>query len=61
LEQTLTEVIGDWYFGRSPSPVVRQVGCEYPCNPTCNRQPPVAGFYNKALPPREQANILVLG
>ncbi|PWZ33779.1 Pectin acetylesterase 5 [Zea mays] len=60
-KQTLTEVIGDWYFGRSPSPVVRQVGCEYPCNPTCNSQPPVAGFYHKALPPREQANILVLG
>lgn len=59
--KTLTEVIGDWYFGRSPSPVVRQVGCEYPCNPTCNSQPPVAGFYNKALPPRQQANILVLG
>ncbi|XP_066308537.1 uncharacterized protein [Miscanthus floridulus] len=36
--KTLMEVIGDWYFGRSPSPVVRQVGCEYPCNPICKQQ-----------------------
>ncbi|KAF8724627.1 hypothetical protein HU200_020898 [Digitaria exilis] len=34
--KTLVQAVGDWYFGRSQSQVVREIGCEYPCNPTCN-------------------------
>ncbi|CAO2161787.1 unnamed protein product [Urochloa humidicola] len=34
--KTLVEAVGDWYFGRSQSQVVREIGCEYPCYPTCN-------------------------
>ncbi|PUZ57774.1 hypothetical protein GQ55_5G456100 [Panicum hallii var. hallii] len=34
--KTLVEAAGDWYFGRSQRQVVREIGCEYPCNPTCN-------------------------
>ncbi|TKW13140.1 hypothetical protein SEVIR_5G079400v4 [Setaria viridis] len=34
--KTLVEAVGDWYFGRSQNQVVREIGCEYPCNPTCN-------------------------
>ncbi|CAL4951103.1 unnamed protein product [Urochloa decumbens] len=34
--KTLVETIGDWYFGRSQTQVVREVGCQYPCYPTCN-------------------------
>ncbi|ONM35766.1 Pectin acetylesterase 5 [Zea mays] len=34
--QTVAEAVGDWYFGRRR--VVKQVDCEYPCNPTCSIQ-----------------------
>lgn len=35
-DQTLTEAIGDWYFGRSQSQAVRMFGCEYPCDTSCS-------------------------
>ncbi|XP_066315562.1 pectin acetylesterase 5-like isoform X2 [Miscanthus floridulus] len=34
--QTVAEAVGDWYFGRRR--VVKQIDCEYPCNPTCSSQ-----------------------
>ncbi|KAJ1282877.1 hypothetical protein BS78_03G085100 [Paspalum vaginatum] len=35
-DKILMEVVGDWYFGRSQCQTVRMVGCEYPCNASCN-------------------------
>uniref|UniRef100_A0ACD5XWJ3 Uncharacterized protein n=1 Tax=Avena sativa TaxID=4498 RepID=A0ACD5XWJ3_AVESA len=32
--KTIAEAVGDWYFGRSHE--VKQIDCEYPCNPTCS-------------------------
>ncbi|VAH86560.1 unnamed protein product [Triticum turgidum subsp. durum] len=32
--KTIAEVVGDWYHGRSQG--VKEIDCEYPCNPTCN-------------------------
>ncbi|WVZ72015.1 hypothetical protein U9M48_020540 [Paspalum notatum var. saurae] len=37
-DKTLMEMVGDWYFGRSQCQAVRMVGCEYPCNASCNSQ-----------------------
>uniref|UniRef100_M8BY37 Pectin acetylesterase n=1 Tax=Aegilops tauschii TaxID=37682 RepID=M8BY37_AEGTA len=34
VKQTIAEVVGDWYHGRSQG--VKEIDCEYPCNPTCN-------------------------
>ncbi|KAJ1286596.1 hypothetical protein BS78_03G364600 [Paspalum vaginatum] len=34
--QTIAEAVGDWYFGRRE--VVKQIDCEYPCNPTCSSE-----------------------
>ncbi|CAL4946203.1 unnamed protein product [Urochloa decumbens] len=31
--KTVAEAVGDWYFGRRRE--VKQIDCEYPCNPTC--------------------------
>lgn len=31
-EQTAAEAVGDWFFGRRE---VKEIDCEYPCNPTC--------------------------
>ncbi|EMS61914.1 hypothetical protein TRIUR3_01654 [Triticum urartu] len=36
--QNIAKVVGDWYFGRSQG--VKEIDCEYPCNPTCNSLPP---------------------
>ncbi|KAM0921406.1 hypothetical protein ACQ4PT_006881 [Festuca glaucescens] len=32
--KTISEAFGDWHFGRSQE--VKQIDCEYPCNPTCS-------------------------
>ncbi|EAZ14457.1 hypothetical protein OsJ_04378 [Oryza sativa Japonica Group] len=34
----VAEAIGDWYFERSYE--VKEIDCEYPCNPTCSSQLP---------------------
>jgi hypothetical protein len=31
-EQTVAEAVGDWFFDRRE---VKEIDCEYPCNPTC--------------------------
>ncbi|XP_020252710.1 pectin acetylesterase 5-like [Asparagus officinalis] len=31
--KTVSEAVGDWYFGRRE---VKEVDCPYPCNPTCS-------------------------
>ncbi|KAF7026545.1 hypothetical protein CFC21_038655 [Triticum aestivum] len=36
--KNIAKVVGDWYFGRSQG--VKEIDCEYPCNPTCNSLPP---------------------
>ncbi|EEC71941.1 hypothetical protein OsI_04755 [Oryza sativa Indica Group] len=36
--KTVAEAIGDWYFERSYE--VKEIDCEYPCNPTCSSQLP---------------------
>ncbi|KAG2596043.1 hypothetical protein PVAP13_5KG133600 [Panicum virgatum] len=63
--KTLVEAVGDWYFGRSPSQVVREIGCEYPCNPTCNSHQLPSQFttelyYGKAKHNKLYDHILVL-
>ncbi|KQK19774.1 pectin acetylesterase 5 [Brachypodium distachyon] len=37
--KSIAEAVGDWHFGRSRSGV-KQIDCEYPCNPTCSTQLP---------------------
>uniref|UniRef100_A0A0D9WBZ3 Pectin acetylesterase n=1 Tax=Leersia perrieri TaxID=77586 RepID=A0A0D9WBZ3_9ORYZ len=32
-EQTIAEAVGDWFFDRRE---VKEIDCEYPCNPTCH-------------------------
>ncbi|PUZ53563.1 hypothetical protein GQ55_5G061500 [Panicum hallii var. hallii] len=32
--KTIAESVGDWYFDRTVEGV-KQIDCEYPCNPTC--------------------------
>lgn len=41
LEKTVSEAVGDWYFGNQ-AVVVREVDSEYPCNPTCTQLPTIA-------------------
>uniref|UniRef100_A0A0E0N647 Pectin acetylesterase n=1 Tax=Oryza rufipogon TaxID=4529 RepID=A0A0E0N647_ORYRU len=36
--KTVAEAVGDWYFERSYE--VKEIDCEYPCNPTCSSQLP---------------------
>ncbi|KAL6853552.1 hypothetical protein ACP4OV_019581 [Aristida adscensionis] len=36
--KTISKAVGDWYFERVAEPV-REVDCEYPCNPTCRLEP----------------------
>ncbi|KAG8054389.1 hypothetical protein GUJ93_ZPchr0001g33190 [Zizania palustris] len=36
--KTVAEAVGDWYFERSQQ--VKEIDCEYPCNPTCSSQLP---------------------
>ncbi|KAF7034057.1 hypothetical protein CFC21_045111 [Triticum aestivum] len=36
--KTIAEAAGDWYHGRSHG--VKEIDCEYPCNPTCSGQLP---------------------
>ncbi|KAL5227150.1 hypothetical protein ABZP36_015415 [Zizania latifolia] len=36
--KTVAEAVGDWYFERSQE--VKEIDCEYPCNPTCSSQLP---------------------
>ncbi|GJM92224.1 hypothetical protein PR202_ga08667 [Eleusine coracana subsp. coracana] len=38
--KTIAEAVGDWYFGRKEE--VKQIDCEYPCNPTCSSSLPTA-------------------
>ncbi|KAM3336613.1 hypothetical protein ACQJBY_030558 [Aegilops geniculata] len=37
--KTVAEAVGDWHRGRTQG--VKEVDCKYPCNPTCNSQPPL--------------------
>ncbi|XP_022682149.1 pectin acetylesterase 5 isoform X2 [Setaria italica] len=39
-DKTIAETVGDWYFGRRQD--VKQIDCEYPCNPTCSSRLPTA-------------------
>jgi len=32
-EQSIAEAVGDWFFDRRE---VKEIDCEYPCNPTCH-------------------------
>ncbi|KAG8054387.1 hypothetical protein GUJ93_ZPchr0001g30454 [Zizania palustris] len=36
--KTVAQAVGDWYFERSQQ--VKEIDCEYPCNPTCSSQLP---------------------
>ena len=60
LEQTLVEAVGDWYFGRSPSQAVREIGCEYPCNPICNSLQLPAQFTTDLYYGKEKRDRLVV-
>ncbi|VAH86563.1 unnamed protein product [Triticum turgidum subsp. durum] len=37
-DKTIAEAVGDWQCGCSER--VKEIDCEYPCNPTCSRQLP---------------------
>ncbi|CAO1942596.1 unnamed protein product [Urochloa humidicola] len=37
-DKTIAEAVGDWYFGTRQD--VKQIDCEYPCNPTCSSRLP---------------------
>ncbi|KAG2587316.1 hypothetical protein PVAP13_5NG134000 [Panicum virgatum] len=58
--KTLVEAVGDWYFGRSPSQAVREIGCEYPCNPTCNSLQLPAQFTTDLYYGKEKSDRLVV-
>ncbi|XP_044962472.1 pectin acetylesterase 5-like [Hordeum vulgare subsp. vulgare] len=36
--KTIAQAVGDWHFSREQR--VKQIDCEYPCNPTCSSQLP---------------------
>lgn len=38
--RSIAQSVGDWYFGRRQE--VKQIDCEYPCNPTCSSRLPTA-------------------
>ncbi|TVU10886.1 hypothetical protein EJB05_44440 [Eragrostis curvula] len=38
--KTVSEAVGDWYFGNQQEVEEREVDCEFPCNPTCSSRLP---------------------
>uniref|UniRef100_M8B4E1 Pectin acetylesterase n=1 Tax=Aegilops tauschii TaxID=37682 RepID=M8B4E1_AEGTA len=36
--KTISQAVGDWHFSRGQR--VKEIDCEYPCNPTCSSQLP---------------------